>query len=276
MHLRLGERVLQLDRTRIMSILNITPDSFSDGGCFLAPDDALRQATAMLEQGADIIDVGAESTRPGATEVSVQEELDRAMPVIERICNNLDVAISIDTSKHEVMRSAVAAGASMINDVNALRGDGALETASDTGAAVCLMHMQGNPRTMQVEPKYNDLVGDIKQFLYDRVAECEAVGIGKDRIVVDPGFGFGKNHTHNMRMLANLDQFTDLEKPLLVGLSRKQSLRKLVGSRPDSLKNAGIAAAVLAIERGAVLIRTHDVASIADSLRIVNAIRQVE
>lgn len=276
MHLRLGERVLKFDRTIIMGILNTTPDSFSDGGRYLGLDDALQHASKLQSQGADIIDIGAESTRPGAAEVSLQEELDRAMPVIERIRACLDVAISIDSSKPQVMRSAVAAGASMINDVNALRADGALEAAVELDVAVCLMHMQGNPRTMQINPQYDDLIGEIRRFLRDRIQECEAAGIDADKIVVDPGFGFGKSHRHNLRILKNLDQFTELEKPILIGLSRKQTLRNLAGPHGDSLENAGIASAVLAVDRGASLIRTHDVASIADAVRIVDAVRQAE
>lgn len=276
MRLRLGECVLKFDRTMIMGILNTTPDSFSDGGRFLGLDDALEHANKLQRDGADIIDVGGESTRPGAVEVSEQEELDRAIPVIERIRDTLDIAISIDSSKPEVMRSAVSAGASMINDVNALRADGALEVAADSDVAVCLMHMQGNPRTMQVKPQYDDLIDEIRQFLRERMLACEAAGIDAERIVLDPGFGFGKSHGHNLQILANLDQFTDLERPILIGLSRKQTLRNLAGHHGTGLENAGIAAAVLAVHRGASLIRTHDVASVADALRVVNAVHYAE
>ncbi len=274
MQLRLGERVLTLNRSRIMGVLNTTPDSFSDGGQFSKVDDAIRHAAKMLEQGADIIDVGGESSRPGATGISAQEELDRTIPVVEKICNNLDVAVSIDTSKPEIMRAAVASGATLINDIFALRQDGALAAAADLEVAVCLMHIQGEPRTMQDQPAYDELPGDVINFLDQRVTCCIEGGIGRDRIVIDPGFGFGKSDQHNLEILAQLDQFSDLGLPMLVGLSRKRTLGKLTGHPPHQLEFAGAAAAVLAVSHGANIVRTHDVASIADALRITDAVQQ--
>jgi dihydropteroate synthase len=274
MQLRLGFRSLDLNAPKVMGILNVTPDSFSDGGKFIDADAAIRQADIMREAGAAIIDVGGESTRPGADRVSEAEELDRVMPVIEAIAPSSDVLISIDTSKPVVMRAAVAAGASMINDVYALRKDGATEAVADLGAAVCLMHMQGEPGTMQNKPVYRDLAGDIMQFLADRVAACRSAGIEADRIVVDPGFGFGKTHEHNVRLLAGLARFRALGMPVLVGLSRKRTLGSLTGRNVDNRLASGIAAAVLAVVHGANIVRTHDVAETVDALRITNAVMQ--
>ena len=246
MELLLGKQVLSMDRSRVMGILNITPDSFSDGGKFLSPDKALAQAAAMLEDGADIIDVGGESTRPGADGVSLQEELDRVIPVIEQISSQLDdVAISVDTSKPDVMRAAVAAGAVLVNDIFALRQEGALEVVAELGVAVCLMHMQGEPRSMQVAPEYQELPREIIDFLAERITASVAAGIDRDKIIVDPGFGFGKNDEHNLQILANLHQLQELRQPLLVGLSRKRMLGNLTGKAADKRVFAGIAAAVI-------------------------------
>ncbi|RLA29031.1 MAG: dihydropteroate synthase [Gammaproteobacteria bacterium] len=276
MELLLGKQVLSMDRSRVMGILNITPDSFSDGGEFLSPDKAIAQAEVMLADGADIIDVGGESTRPGADSISLQEELDRIIPVIEQINSQLDVAISVDTSKPDVMRAAVAAGAVLINDVFALRQDGAMDAAAELGVVVCLMHMQGEPRSMQVAPEYQELPRDIIDFLAGRIDACAAAGIDRNRIIVDPGFGFGKNDEHNLQILANLHQLKELRQPLLVGLSRKRMLGNLTGKAADQRVFAGIAAAVMAVAGGANIIRTHDVAATVDALKIADAVRMSE
>jgi dihydropteroate synthase len=226
----------------------------------------------MYDQGADIIDVGGESTRPDAAEISLQQELDRVLPVIEGIAARFDVAVSIDTSKPDVMCQAVVAGAVMINDVFALRQEGATEAAAGLDAAICLMHMQGTPRNMQAAPVYQALPRDIIDFLADRVAACSAAGIGRERIVIDPGFGFGKNDSHNLQILAKLDQFAELELPLLVGLSRKGTLGNLTGKPANERGPAGIAAALAAVSRGANIVRTHDVAGTVDALKIANAV----
>jgi dihydropteroate synthase len=274
MELRLGERTLTLERSRVMGILNITPDSFSDGGRFLAADAALRQAENMVEQGADIIDVGGESTRPGAEELPVQQELDRILPVIESLAERIDVAVSVDTSKPEVMQAAVTAGAVLINDVFALQREGALQAAAGLDAAICLMHMQGTPATMQDRPHYEELPREIIDFLDDRVSACNQAGIDTERLIVDPGFGFGKNDQHNLKILANLGEFSTLRLPLLVGLSRKRTLGKLAGKDKDQLVAAGVAAAVIAVSSGANIVRTHDVGPTADALKVLDAVRQ--
>ncbi len=271
MQVTLGPTVLSLDRPRIMGVLNVTPDSFSDGGSFRDPGAAVRHALGMIEAGADIIDVGGESSRPGAAEVPVAEELDRVLPVLEALAGQGGALLSIDTSKPEVMRAAVAAGAVLINDVYALRREGALETAGALPAGICLMHMQGTPGTMQAEPRYRELPGDVLRFLEQRVAACEAAGIARGRLLVDPGFGFGKTDAHNLVLLRELGQFGRLGLPLLVGLSRKRTLGNLTGREPGERVAAGLAAAVLAVERGAHIVRTHDVAATADALRIVAA-----
>ncbi len=272
MQLRLGSRTLDLNTPIVMGVLNVTPDSFSDGGKFLRVDDAVRQAMHMYESGAAIVDVGGESTRPGANRISENEEIDRVIPVIEAIAGGTDQVISIDTSKPGVMRAAIRAGASLINDVYALRQEGALDAASKLDAAVCLMHMQGEPGTMQDKPRYEDFPGDILEFLSQRVAVCRSAGIQADRIAVDPGFGFGKTHEHNVRLLASLETFQELGMPLLVGLSRKRTLGALTGKAVGELLPSGIAAAVLAVERGANIVRTHDVDETVDALKIVNAV----
>lgn len=273
MELRLGDRVLSLEKSRVMGIINVTPDSFSDGGRFLSAEDAVRQAQSMANEGADIIDVGGESTRPGAAEVTVRQELDRVMPVIEAITQRIDVPVSIDTSKPEVMQAAVAAGAVLINDVFALRREGALEAAAATDAAICLMHMQGRPRTMQERPQYDALPGDIIDFLAARVRDCRDAGIDAARLIVDPGFGFGKNDQHNLKILANLEQFRALKLPLLIGLSRKRTLGKLTGKEAGERLAAGVAAAVIAVSNGANIVRTHDVGPTVDALKVFDAVR---
>lgn len=274
MKLQAGEHLMNLDRPKVMGILNVTPDSFSDGGRFLATEDALRQATAMIDAGADIIDVGGESTRPGSEEASLQEELNRVMPVVEAISSRFDIPVSIDTSKPEVMRSAVEAGASMINDVFALRREGAMEAAVAVAVPVVLMHMQGTPRRMQAAPEYAALPGDIIDFLAERIEACVTAGLSRDLLIVDPGFGFGKNDQHNLEILAKLDQFAELGLPLLVGLSRKRTLGNLTGKSAEQRAAAGVAAAVIAVENGANIIRTHDVADTVDALKVVSAVNQ--
>ncbi len=274
MQLRLGEKILTLGQPRVMGILNVTPDSFSDGGRFIAADAAIKHAASMLEQGADIVDVGGESTRPRAEELPAQQELDRILPVIEAIAERLDVAISVDTSKPEVMEAAVGAGATLINDVFALRRDGALQAAAGLNAGICLMHMQGPPATMQDRPEYAELPRDIIDFLGERVRACRDAGIAAKRLIVDPGFGFGKNDQHNLKILANLGEFSALHLPLLVGLSRKRTLGKLAGKNADRLVAAGVAAAVIAVSNGAHIVRTHDVRPTVDALRVFEAVRQ--
>jgi dihydropteroate synthase len=256
----------------VMGILNVTPDSFSDGGRFFSPDAALRQAATMAEDGASIIDIGGESTRPGADSVGEQEELDRVIPLIEAIVAETDIPISIDTSKPAVMRDAVAAGARMINDVNALQADGALAAAADLQVAVCLMHMQGKPRTMQNDPHYDDVVAAVSEFLGQRLDACVAAGIDAGRVLLDPGFGFGKTAEHNIELLANLRQLQVRNRPLLVGISRKATLGVLTGREVHERVAASVAAAVMAVVNGAAIVRAHDVRETVDALRVAAAI----
>jgi dihydropteroate synthase len=272
MHLRLGPQSIDLTRPVVMGILNVTPDSFSDGGRFADPDAAIRQAERMAAEGAAIIDVGGESTRPGAAPVSVQDEIGRVVPVIRAIVEHFGVPVSVDTSKPEVMQAAVAAGATMVNDVYALRRDGAVAVAASLDAAVCLMHMQGEPHTMQVNPCYADVAGEVAAFLAGRVDACVSAGIERARILLDPGFGFGKTDRHNIELLAGLEQVRALGLPLLVGLSRKRTLGNLTGQPAEGRLAAGIAAAVLAVERGAHIVRTHDVGATLDALKVAAAV----
>jgi len=268
--MRIGR--LNLEIPVVMGILNVTPDSFSDGGRFLARDDALGQAEAMLQSGASIIDVGGESTRPGAKQVSSAEEIERVVPIIEAIHNMTDAPVSIDTSKADVMRAAVEAGAAMINDVRALREAGAVAAAADLGVVVCLMHMQGNPRTMQHEPHYEDVTLDVRDFLASRIESCIDAGIDRERLVIDPGFGFGKSYRHNVELLMNLRQLTDLGQPLMVGLSRKSMLGEMTGRDTGDRMPASIAAAVIAVQAGADILRVHDVAETVEALKVTQAI----
>ena len=256
-----------------MGVLNVTPDSFSDGGQFASPLAALARAREMVADGATIVDVGGESTRPGAEPVPEAIELERVLPVIERIRRELDCVISVDTMKPGVMRAACAAGAELVNDVNALRADGALAAARDSGAAVCLMHMQGEPRTMQRAPVYADVVEDVAAFLAERVRACVAAGIARERIVVDPGFGFGKTLDHNLQLLAGVDVIAELGVPVLVGVSRKSMFAKLLGREPDERLAGGLAAAALAVWQGAHIVRTHDVRATMDALKVTAAVR---
>ncbi|NII10926.1 dihydropteroate synthase [Oleiagrimonas sp. C23AA] len=268
-------RPLTLDRTRVVGVLNITPDSFSDGGRFVDHDAALEHALAMVEAGADMIDVGGESTRPGAAEVGPDEELQRVVPLIERLAAASDVAIGIDTSKPDVMRAAVGAGAGLINDVYALRREGALETAAALGVPVCVMHMQGQPRDMQAAPAYDDVVGEVHRFLAERVFACQMAGIDVNQVLVDPGFGFGKTLEHNLELLRQLERFDNLGGGLYVGLSRKSMIGALTGRETPGERGAGsVAAALIAAQRGAHLVRVHDVAPTRDALAVWQAVHQ--
>lgn len=269
-------RMLVLDRPRIMGIVNVTPDSFSDGGEHATTDAAVAHALRLAEEGADILDIGGESTRPGADDVSLEEELRRVMPVIERLAKESALPISIDTSKPEVMRAAVAAGAGMINDVYALRREGALDAAAELGVPVVLMHMLGEPRSMQMAPDYDDVVADVHRFLAERIFAAEMSGIPKKKIVIDPGFGFGKTTAHNLMLLAQLERFTDLGVPLLAGLSRKRTIGELTGrDDPHDRVYGSVAAHVIAAQRGAKLLRVHDVAATIDALKVWRAVSDV-
>ncbi|RDH87078.1 MAG: dihydropteroate synthase [endosymbiont of Escarpia spicata] len=258
-----------------MGVLNVTPDSFSDGGRFTRNDPALRHALGMVEAGAAIVDIGGESTRPGASPVSEAQEIDRVVPLIERLSRELDVPISIDTSKPAVMREAVAAGAGLINDVQALQAEGALEAAAELAVPVCLMHMRGEPCTMQAAPEYTDVVADVRDFLSERIKACRSAGIFLERLLVDPGFGFGKTLAHNLALLKNLSEFSALSVPLLVGISRKSMIGALLGDAPvDQRLYGSVAAAVLAATQGASIIRAHDVKATVDALRIAAAVME--
>jgi len=254
-----------------MGVLNTTPDSFADGGTLykgkqLDLDLALQRARRMVDEGAAIIDVGGESTRPGAETVGVDQEMERVLPVLEAIAAQLDVIISVDTSSPQLMREASLAGAGIINDVRALTREGALEAAAETGLSVCLMHMVGDPRTMQRAPSYTDVVLEVSHFLEQRMLACERAGIERERVILDPGFGFGKNDDHNLCLLRNLGKLSELGRPLLVGLSRKSIIGRLIGREVQERLPASLALAVLAVERGASIIRTHDVAATQDAL----------
>ena len=267
-----GGRALDLSRTAIMGILNVTPDSFSDGGIFLARDAAVAHALAMVEEGADIIDVGGESTRPGAQAVSVQDELDRVIPVIEAIARAVPVPVSIDTSKPEVMRAAVAAGAGLINDVRALRTTGAVETVAALEVPVCLMHMQGEPRNMQHHPVYTDVAGEVRDFLQGRIEACVAAGIPRQRLVIDPGFGFGKTVEHNLELLRRLGELRTLGAPILAGLSRKSMIGALLGLPVAQRLQASVALALIAVQNGATILRVHDVRATREAIRMFEAV----
>ena len=267
---------IAFERPAVMGVLNVTPDSFSNGGRFVTLDAAVREAEQMAAAGAAIVDVGGESTRPGAGAIDDQEELDRVIPVIAALASNLDTPISIDTSKPRVMREAIAAGAVLINDVCALGADGAMQAAVELQQPVCLMHMQGEPRTMQEEPHYNNVVADVAEFLADRVGQCVASGLSEDLIMVDPGFGFGKTANHNIELLANLRQLKQLGRPLLIGVSRKSTLGVLTGRDIDQRLPASLAAAVLAVDRGADIVRAHDVGATVDALKVARVIGEAD
>ena len=269
--LRCGRFVLTLDRPRIMGVVNITPDSFADGGAFLDPQCAIDHGRRLVEEGADLLDLGAESTRPGAAPVSAAEELDRLLPVLTAL-TTLDVPVSVDTMKPAVMSAAIQAGAAMINDVNAFRLAGAIDAVANTTTAVCVMHMQGEPRTMQADPVYADVVGEVGAFLRERVTALSSAGIANDRIAIDPGFGFGKNLEHNLALLRELSKFRDAGVAVLVGLSRKSMLGKITGRAAHERLPASVAAALIAVQRGADIVRVHDVAATRDALAVLAAV----
>jgi len=275
-NLLLADQSIPLDRPLVMGILNVTPDSFSDGARFYDKDAAIRQASQLVNEGADILDVGGESTRPGAAAVSIQEELDRVVPVVEAIISEADVPISVDTSKPEVMEEVVRKGAGMINDVRALREPDAIDVmARYPNVAICLMHMQGEPRTMQTNPEYGDVVADVKDFLSDRIEACVAAGVNKARLVLDPGFGFGKTLDHNLQLLNRMEEFQVLGCPVLAGLSRKSMIGAVLNDAPvDQRLYGSLAAAVIAAMKGADIIRVHDVKPTADALKLVAAIQR--
>lgn len=255
-----------------MGIVNVTPDSFSDGGLCDSPENALRHALRLIEEGADLVDIGGESTRPGSNPVSVEEELRRILPVVETLADR-NVPVSVDTSKPEVMLAAIGAGAAMINDVNALRAKGALEAVAAGGVAACLMHMQGEPRSMQIEPHYDDVVADVKEFLRQRLNAALAAGISPGQLIIDPGFGFGKTLDHNIALLRYLECFSDMNVPLLVGLSRKSMLGKITGNEVSDRVHASVAAALIAVAKGARILRVHDVKATRDALAVYNAVQ---
>ncbi|MEZ9598315.1 dihydropteroate synthase [Vibrio sp. 10N.286.46.A8] len=269
MILKAHNKTLVLDRPHVMGILNVTPDSFSDGGKFNSLDNALLQAERMIQAGVSIIDIGGESTRPGAPEVSLKEELARVIPAIKAIRAKFDVWISIDTSKAEVMRQAVEAGADLINDVRALQEPGALEVAAEANVPICLMHMKGQPRTMQSNPSYEDVLTDVEDFLQERVEACEAVGISKEQLILDPGFGFGKTIAHNYHLLAHLEKFHTLGLPVLAGMSRKSMIFKLLDKVPADCMVASVTCATIAAMKGAQIIRVHDVEDTLEAMKII-------
>ena len=264
--------ILDLGAPVVMGVLNVTPDSFSDGGRYPSVDAAVERGLRMAEEGAAIIDVGGESTRPGAAHVTAAEEIERVVPVIERLAARSAVPISIDTGKPAVMRAAIAAGARIINDVRALRVPGALEEAASSGAAVCLMHMQGEPGTMQASPRYDDVVSEVSAFLLERVAACRTAGIDASRICIDPGIGFGKRPEHNLVLLARLRELADLQFPVLVGVSRKSLIGIITGRETGNRLSGSVVLAALCAERGASIIRAHDVAETLDALSVVAAL----
>ncbi|MBU1190493.1 MAG: dihydropteroate synthase [Gammaproteobacteria bacterium] len=276
MQLNCAGTLLDLSQPQVMGILNVTPDSFSDGGRFVGRDSAIAHAREMVAEGASIIDIGGESTRPGAADVSVQEELDRVIPVIESLHLELPVIISVDTSKPEVMRAAVAAGAGLINDVRALREPGALQVAVDSHVPVCLMHMQGAPRTMQQQPEYQDVVTEVRDFLVARATDCIAAGIPAEQILLDPGFGFGKTLEHNLRLLRQLPVLVQTGYPLLVGLSRKSMIGQLLDLPVEQRLQPSVALAVLASWLGARILRVHDVAATVQAVRVCAAVKDVD
>jgi dihydropteroate synthase len=266
-------KTLDLSQPQVMGVLNVTPDSFSDGGDYFSTAAALERARRMVDEGAAIIDVGGESTRPGAQPVPVDEELRRVLPVIEALHDTLPVPVSIDTRRPRVMRAAVASGAGLINDVNALRAAGAAAVAADLGVPVCLMHMQGEPQTMQTAPNYTDVVDEVTVFLLDRARDCIAAGVARERILLDPGFGFGKTVGHNLQLLRHLDRLTGQGYPVLVGLSRKSLIGQILGLPADNRLYPGVALAVLAVWQGAAIVRSHDVRETREAIRMCQAVR---
>jgi len=275
MMMEFAGKSLDLSAPHVMGIVNVTPDSFSDGGRFFSADKALEQARKLVADGATIIDIGGESTRPGSDPVGIEEEIRRVVPAIEAIHNELDVVISIDTMKADVMHAAVKAGASLINDVNALRGEGALKAAAELDVPVCLMHMQGTPQTMQQQPHYDDVVSEVKDFLFQRVADCEVAGIARNKIILDPGFGFGKNARHNLRLMKHLLTLTDTDLPVLVGVSRKSIIGAMLNVSVEERLAGSLALASIAVWQGAKIIRSHDVRETVQAIRLCEHVMQV-
>ncbi|TIH07412.1 dihydropteroate synthase [Pseudomonas leptonychotis] len=271
-----GSRFLDLSRPHVMGILNVTPDSFSDGGRYGQRDAALRHAEAMLQAGATLIDVGGESTRPGARAVSSVEELERVAPVVEAIARELDVIISVDTSTPAVIRETARLGAGLINDVRSLQRDGALDAVADSGLPVCLMHMRGEPTTMQQNPQYPDVVAEVREFLLERLTACAAVGIGAERVILDPGFGFAKTLEHNLSLFKHLQSLHVLGRPLLVGVSRKSMIGKVLGHEVGERLYGSLALAALALSKGTHILRVHDVAQTVDVVRMIAAVEAAE
>ena len=272
--LRHAHGTLNLREPVVMGVLNVTPDSFSDGGQFLDPGRAVEHAQAMIEEGATLIDIGGESTRPGASAVPVEVELRRVLPVVQAIAKRCTALLSVDTSRPEVIEQTVAAGAAMINDVRALQVPGAMQALARSGAAVCLMHMQGEPATMQLKVQFNDVVAEVRSMLAARLAACEAADIAPERLCIDPGFGFGKLLAHNLELLRQLSSLLDLDRPVLVGLSRKSMLKTLTGRDSGDRLAGSIALAVAAVLNGAAIVRAHDVAATVDAVRVAAALRQ--
>ncbi len=269
-----ADKTLDLSECVVMGILNITPDSFSDGGDFFCPEQALIQARAMVKAGAAIIDIGGESTRPGAEQVSTSEEIRRVVPIIEALHGQLSVPISIDTCKPEVMRAALLAGAGMVNDIKAMQVPGALELLADFNVSICLMHMQGEPRTMQMAPDYRDVVTEVKQFLLERVEACVRAGITRDRLIIDPGFGFGKELDHNLSLMHHFTEFSQQGLPVLTGVSRKSMIGKVLNREVEQRLSGSLALAALAAWQGSRIIRAHDVKETVDVVNMVNAVRR--
>jgi dihydropteroate synthase len=273
-YLHCGDKVLSLETPQVMGILNVTPDSFSDGGKFKHHCDALEQVEYMIDNGATIIDIGGESTRPGAKDVSVDEELNRVIPVLNAIKENFDIIVSVDTSKSEVMFESLKAGAGIINDVRALQNPECLSVLAKADVPICLMHMQGMPRTMQENPKYDDVINDIIMFFKDRIAICEQAGINRDRLLIDPGFGFGKTLEQNYQLLAHLRDFEQLNLPIFVGTSRKSMIGNLLNRPVDERLAGSLATALIAAQNGAKIIRVHDVKETVDALKTLHAVQQ--
>ncbi|WP_414197865.1 dihydropteroate synthase [Pseudomonas sp. F1_0610] len=273
MQLKCGQRVLDLSRPHVMGIVNVTPDSFSDGGQYNSLDAALKRAESMVQLGATLIDIGGESTRPGADEVSEQVELDRVVPVVEKIAKNLDVVISVDTSTPAVMCESLKVGAGLINDVRSLSREGAIEAVKDSLAAVCLMHMQGEPRTMQNAPHYENVTNEVEDFLRHQIERCVEQGIQRERLVLDPGFGFAKNLEHNLSLFKHMQQLHSFKLPLLVGVSRKSMIGQVLNKTTDQRLIGSVALALMAFERGAQILRVHDVEATMDALKLFNAVQ---
>ncbi len=279
--MKFGDKFLDLSRPHVMGILNITPDSFYDGGRFLGEsglvkhDVCLSNAEEMIKRGASILDVGGESTRPGAAKVSLQEELDRVVPVVEALCINFDCVVSVDTSRPEVMTAAASFGAGLINDVRALQLEGAMEAAANTGLPVCLMHMQGQPENMQIHPQYEDVVNEVTNFLKTRVSICCESGIDRDKILLDPGFGFGKSDKHNLLLLKYLSKMRDLGHPILVGLSRKSMIGRLLARELPERLPASLALGLIALQNGASILRVHDVQETMDVVDLLRIIQEI-